>query len=59
MNVNAYSRPYRTDEVRRIKAKNRRDALRAERLCINGKFHPRPPDGTRCIHCVDTHRRTA
>lgn len=51
-------RPYRTHEPERDYAKNRRDGLRAQRLCLNGKSHGKATHGCRCATCHETHRRS-
>lgn len=50
---------YRTDRVRRLKAQWRREALRDERLCINGRTHGAATHGVRCERCAVVHRSSA
>lgn len=52
-------RRYKTDPVRRIKAKHRRDELREQNHCINGSSHGLATHGCRCEPCHETHRRSA
>lgn len=48
-------RTYRTDETTRLLAKLRRDALRANGWCVNGK-HAKASHGVRCERCAAIHR---
>lgn len=57
--VRGARRRYRTDRVRRIKAKNRRDRLREQKLCLNGESHGPATHGCRCFACHETHKRSA
>lgn len=52
-------RLYRTARGERAVAKARRDELRREGLCINGRDHGKATHGCRCATCYATHRRSA
>jgi hypothetical protein len=46
--------------IRAINSHDRRDALRAAKLCINGPSHgPLAPGKTKCQRCIDVHRASA
>lgn len=48
--------PLTRAEVMRTIAKNRRDGLRAQKLCINGPEHGAATDGCRCRRCYLVHK---
>lgn len=52
-------RAYKTTYGHRKRAKARRAALAADRLCINGRSHGPATHGPRCEGCAATHRRSA
>ena len=51
-------RRYRTDWVRRFKAKARRERLRAQGACINGADHGEATHGVLCAPCRAQHRKS-
>lgn len=57
--ANPPRRIYKTDARHRRKAARRRSALRAERLCINGRSHGPATRGCRCDACYETHKGSA
>jgi len=51
--------PEERRDARRAWARDRRQMLRAARLCINGGAHGPATHGVRCFACYQTHRRSA
>jgi hypothetical protein len=53
---NGTLKPYRTSYEHRLVVKERRDRLRAARLCINGEQHGKATRGTRCEQCAEARK---
>lgn len=53
------TRNLKTDDVRRLVAKLRRDELKSLGLCINASAHGKATHGVLCAGCRETHRRSS